>query len=93
MRIRMLVAQAGPHISRRPGKEYDLPDVAEARRLVESEQAEALEPWPAEEVAAAEPEEPESEPETNETPSAEDEPEAPSEEPETKPTPKRGKKK
>lgn len=91
MRIRMLVAQAGPHISRRPGKEYDLPDVAEARRLVESEQAEALEPWPAEEAAAVEPAKAETETPTSEDPD-ETESEAP-DEPEAKPAPKRGKKK
>lgn len=68
-----------------------MPDVAEARRLVESEQAEALEPWPAEEVAAAEPEKPESETETSEDPD-EPEPEMPAK-PETKPATTRGKKK
>lgn len=36
MRIKMLVSQAGPHISRMPRCVYDLQDEAEALRLIES---------------------------------------------------------
>lgn len=46
MRIKMLTSQAGPSISRQPGKVYDLSDVGEARRLVESGQAEAVDELP-----------------------------------------------
>jgi len=46
MRIRMLVSQAGPHISRRARCVYELPDVAEAMRLIESGQAEAVDAPP-----------------------------------------------
>jgi len=46
MRIRMLVSQAGPHISRRARCVYELPDVAEAMRLIESGQAEPVDAPP-----------------------------------------------
>lgn len=46
MRIRMLVSQAGPHISRRARCVYELPDMAEALRLIESGQAEAVDAPP-----------------------------------------------
>jgi hypothetical protein len=95
MRIRMLVAQAGPHVSRKPGKIYDLPDVAEARRLIESEQAEAIDPLPEVEVAPVETEakaDEESPTVETETATVEEVRPEPKTEPKPKATPKRGKK-
>jgi len=43
MRIKMLVSQAGPHISRLPRCVYDLTDEAEAQRLIDSGAAVATE--------------------------------------------------